>query len=52
MVGEVKGSTFMKLMEMLVESVLLYGAEGYGGQLRPVENVQMRAARYFLGSLA
>ena len=26
-VGEVKGSTFMKLMEMLVESVLLYGAE-------------------------
>ena len=25
-VGEVKGSTFMKLMEMLVESVLLYGA--------------------------
>ena len=47
-VGEVKGSTFMK---MLVESVLLYGAEvwGCGGQLRPVENVQMRAARIFLG---
>ena len=49
--GEVKGSIFMKLMEMLVESVLLYGAEvwGCGGQLRPVENVQMRAARIFLG---
>ena len=50
-VGEVKGATFMKLMEMLVETVLLYGAEvwGCGGQLRPVENVQMRAARIFLG---
>ena len=38
-VGEVKGSTFMKLMEMLVESVLLYGAEvwGCGGQLKPVD---------------
>ena len=50
-VWEIKGSTFMKLMEMLVESVLLYGAEvwGCGGQLRPVENVQMRAARIFLG---
>ena len=49
--GEVKGSTFMKLMEILVESVLLYGAEvwGCGGQLRPAENVQMRAARIFLG---
>ena len=48
-VGEVKGLTFMKLMEMLVESVLLYGAEvwGCGGQLRPVGNVQMRAARIF-----
>ena len=41
----------MKLMEMLVESVLLYGAEVWGceGQLRPVENVQMRTARIFLG---
>ena len=50
-VEEVKGSTFMKLMEMLVETVLLYGAEVWecGGQLRPVENVQMRAARIFLG---
>ena len=41
----------MKPMEMLVESVLLYGAEvwGCGGQLGPVDNVQMRAARIFLG---
>ena len=33
-----KKSTFMKLMETLVETVLLYGAEvwGCGGQLRPV----------------
>ena len=46
-----KKSTFMKLMETLVETVLLYGAEvwGCGGQLRPMENVQMRAARIVLG---
>ena len=51
-VGEVKGSTFMKLTEILVESVLQYGAELWrcGGQLRPVENVQMRAATIFLGA--
>ena len=50
-VGEVRGATFVRLMESLVESVLLYGAEVWGGgaQLRPVENVQMRAARIFLG---
>ena len=49
--GEVKGATFVRLVELLVESVLLYGAEvwGCGGQLGPVENVQMRAARIFLG---
>ena len=49
--GEVKGSTCMKLMETLVESVLLYGAEVWGceGQLGPVDNVQMRAARIILG---
>ena len=36
---------------MLVESVLLYGAEVWGGgsQLEPVERVQMRAPRIFLG---
>ena len=50
-VGEVKGATFVRLLEMLVESVLLYGVEawGCGGQLDGVENVQMRAARIFLG---
>ena len=51
-VGEVRGETFVKLMEMLVGSVLMYGAEvwGGGGQLGPVEGVQMRAARIFLGA--
>ena len=41
----------MRLMESLVKSVLLYGAEVWGGgaQLGPVENVQMRAAKIFLG---
>ena len=50
-VGEVKGATFVRLLEMLVESVLLYGVEAWGcrGQLDVVENVQMRAARIFLG---
>ena len=50
-VGEVRGATFVRLMESLIESVLLYEAEVWGGgaQLGPVENVQMRAARIFLG---
>ena len=50
-VGEVKGATFVRLLEMLVELVLLYGVEAWGcrGQLDAVENVQMRAARIFLG---
>ena len=49
-VREGRGETFVKLMEMLVGSVLMYGAEvwGGGGQLGPVEGVQMRAARIFL----
>ena len=49
--GEVRGATFVRLMESLVESVLLYRAEVWGGraQLGPVENVQMQAARIFLG---
>ena len=36
---------------MLVGSVLLYGVEvwGYGRQLRPIEEVQMRAVRIFMG---
>ena len=46
-----KGATFVRLLEMLVESVLLYGIEAWkcGGQLDPLENVQMQAARIFLG---
>ena len=50
-VGEVKGATFVRLLEILVESVLLYGVEAWecGGQLDTVKNVQMRAARIFLG---
>ena len=51
--GEIRGirRTFVRLMEMLVGSVLLYGAEvwGGGGQLEPVEQVQMRTASIFLG---
>ena len=50
-VGEVRGGTFGKLLEMLVGSVLLYGIEvwGCGRQLRPIEEVQMRAAKIFMG---
>ena len=46
-----KGATFVRLLEMLIELVLLYGVEawGCGGQLDAVENVQMRAARIFIG---
>ena len=45
--GKVRGNTFVRLKEMLVESVLLYGAEVWGGgsQLEPAERVQMQAAR-------
>ena len=37
--GEGKGETFVKLMEVLVGSVLMYGAEVWegGGQIGPVE---------------
>ena len=50
-VGELRGETFVKLLEMLVDSVLLYGAEVWGscGQLAPIEKIQLRAARIFLG---
>ena len=43
MVREVRGTTFRKLMEALVETVLLYGTEVWGGSriLEPVEQVQM-----------
>ena len=38
-------------MEMLLESVLLYGAEVWGsyGQLASIEKIQLRTARIFLG---
>ena len=51
MVREVRGTTFKKLMEALVETVLLYGAQVWGDSriLEPVEQVQMRAVRIFLG---
>ena len=51
MVIDVRGSTFRKIMETLVETVLLYGAEVWGGSriLELVEQVQMRAAQTFLG---
>ena len=51
MVREVRGTRFRKLMEALVETVLLYEAEVWGGSriLKPVEQVQMQAARIFLG---
>ena len=50
-VGKVRREMFVKLMEVLVGSVLMYGAEvwGGGGQLGPIEGLQMRAARIFLG---
>ena len=43
MVREVRGTTFRKLMEALVETVLLYGTEVWGGSriLEPVEQVQL-----------
>ena len=50
-VGEVRGATFKRLMKMLVDTVVLYGAAVWGcrRQLGPVDNVQMRAAQIFLG---
>ena len=50
-VGEVKGAIFVRLLERLVEPVLLYGAEVWGceGLIGPDEKVQMRASRILLG---
>ena len=50
-VGELRDKTFVKVLEMLVDSVLLYGAEVWGscGQLASIEKIQLRAARIFLG---
>ena len=49
--GELRGETFVKLLEMLVDLVLLYGAEVWGScrQLASIEKIQLRAARIFLG---
>ena len=50
-VGEVREGTFGKLLEMLVGSVVLCGVEvwGCGRQLKPIDEVQMRAVTIFMG---
>ena len=49
-VGEVKGRTFVKLLEALVGSVLMYGAEAWGccRQLNGIEQIQLQACKIFL----
>ena len=43
-VGELRGELFVKLLEMLIDSVLLYGAQVWGScrQLTPIEKIQCR----------
>ena len=50
-VGELRGETFVKLLEMLVDSVLLYGAEVWGscGQLAHRED-SAESGKDILGS--
>ena len=50
-VKEVRGKTFVKLMEALVESALKYGAEVWGSckWLDCIEPVQLQVYRIFLG---
>ena len=50
-VGEVQGESFVKLLEAMVESVLLYGAEVWGccKRTEALVQVQLRSARIFLG---
>ncbi len=50
-VGEVQGQPFVKLLEAMVESVLLYGAEVWGccRWMEALEQVQLRAARMGVG---
>ena len=50
-VGELRRGTFGKLLEMLAESVVMYGAQVCGccRQLGEVEQVQLWAMRIFLG---
>ena len=47
-----KGGAYRKLMGMLVDSVLLYGAEVWGccRQIQAVEQVQLKGFRVFLGA--
>lgn len=50
-VGEMIGESFVRLLEALIELVLLYGAEGWGRcrQIGPFEQVQMRTTRISWG---
>ena len=49
--NRIKDGTFLKLMEALIESVILYGSEVWGctQNLEPIELVQLRAYRIYLG---
>ena len=49
--GEVRGKTFGKLKEAMVESALMYGAEVWGSckWLDCIEHIQLQAYRVFLG---
>ena len=51
-IGEVKGESFIRLLEALVDSVLLYGqrcGDAACRQTDPLVQVQLRGARIFLG---
>ena len=50
-VGEVQGESFVKSLEGMMESVLLYRAEIWGScrQTDALEKVPLRAARIYLG---
>ena len=50
-VGEVNGRSFLQLLQSLVESVLLYGAEVWGchHKLEGLSRIQLRAMRIFFG---
>ena len=50
-VGEVNGRSFLQLLQSLVESVLMYGAEVWGchHKLEGLSQIQLRALRIFFG---
>ena len=50
-VAEVKGATFVKLLELFNSgiSIIIVRDRMWVGQLGPVEKIQTRAARIFLG---